>query len=210
MSRLLTSYGEKGKASLPSREELPDCVVDVLHQGKSRNPDVFLVELDGQRFVVKDFAPRGGFVRHILGPWLINREIRAYEALDRHPSVPHYLGKLDRMAFALEYRPGERMSRSLKGRVRSDFISMLQESIANMHRLGVVHLDLRHRSNVLVGEDGRPVLIDFASAICGKPSSFFGRVVLSNLARIDRWAFDKWRVRLSEGPRPLTIPTSKD
>lgn len=66
-----------------------------------------------------------------------------------------------------------------------------------MHRLGVVHLDLRHRSNVLVGKDGAPILIDFASAVCAHPSGMRGRFLLPALARIDQQAFEKWRIRLS-------------
>ncbi len=193
----MNNNSEMSEATLPSREELAGCVIEILHRGKSRNPDVFLIEVDRQRFVLKDFSPRGTFVRNILGPWLVDREVRAYKALSEHPFVPRYLGRLDKMAFALEYRPGERMSRSLKGRVSSDFLSTLRQAIDDMHRLGVVHLDLRHRSNVLVGEDGQPVLIDFASAICGDPFGIFGKLVLRNLARLDQRAFEKWRVRLS-------------
>jgi predicted Ser/Thr protein kinase len=182
---------------LPRRESLLANVVRVLHEGKSRNPDVFLVETKAGLCVVKDFSPRSSFVRGVIGPWLIDREIRAYRALATHPFVPRFLGRIDRMAFAVEYRPGERMSRRLRGNLPSDFLSRLQGAIGLMHRLGVVHLDLRHRSNVLVGKDGAPILIDFASAVCAHPSGMRGRFLLPALARIDQQAFEKWRIRLS-------------
>ncbi len=185
------------REQLPRRETLLANVVKVLHEGKSRNPDVFLVETPAGLCVVKDFSPRSSFVRGVIGPWLIDREIRAYRALATHPAVPRFLGRIDRMAFAVEYRPGERMSRRLRGHVPGDFLSRLQGAIALMHRLGVVHLDLRHRSNVLLGPDGDPILIDFASAICAHPTGVRGRLVLPALARIDQHAFEKWRVRLS-------------
>ena len=47
-----------------------------------------------------------------------------------------------------------------------------------MHRRGVAHLDLRHRSNVLVGENGDPILIDFGSAITFHPGGLLGRWLL--------------------------------
>ena len=67
---------------------------------------------------------------------------------------------------------------------------------AEMHRRGVVHLDLRHRSNILAGEDGHPVLIDFASALRFDASKPWGRAACAALGTIDRRALDKWRVRL--------------
>ena len=73
----MNNNSEMSEATLPSREELAGCVIEILHRGKSRNPDVFLIEADRQRFVLKDFSPRGTFVRNILGPWLVDREVRA-------------------------------------------------------------------------------------------------------------------------------------
>ncbi len=182
---------------LPRRETLRSSVVRVLHEGRTRNPDVFLVETRSGRCVVKDFSPRGSFVRGVIGPWLIDREIRAYRALASHPSVPRFLGRLDRMAFVVEYRPGERISRRLRDTVPVDFMTRLERAIALMHSLGVVHLDLRHRSNVLVGGDGAPILIDFASAICARPEGLRARTILAALASIDRYAVEKWRDRLA-------------
>jgi serine/threonine protein kinase len=65
-----------------------------------------------------------------------------------------------------------------------------------MHARGLVHLDLRHRSNVLAGEDGHPVLLDFASALHFDPTTWWGRCAVSLLGRIDLRALDKWRARL--------------
>jgi predicted Ser/Thr protein kinase len=69
-----------------------------------------------------------------------------------------------------------------------------------MHRRGVVHFDLSHRSNVLVGEDGRPVLIDFASALCLRPGGLAARVLLPLVTGLDRRALAKWRARLLPQP----------
>lgn len=181
----------------PSRAELSARACELLHRGRRRNPDVSLVEHAGRRVVVKDFSPRGALVRAWLGPWLVSREVRAYRALAGHPAVPRLLGRIDRLAFAVEYRPGRRMSRKLADRVSPGFVGWLEAAVREMHARGVVHLDLRHRSNVLLGEDGAPVLIDFASAVCFPPGGLAARFGLPLLAWVDRRAVEKWRRRLA-------------
>jgi len=181
----------------PSRAELCARAGELLHRGNRRNPDVSLVEHAAGRVVVKDFAPRGVLVRAWLGPWLVSREVRAYRALAGHPSVPRLLGRIDRLAFAVEHRPGRRMSRKLADRVSPGFVASLEAAVREMHARGVVHLDLRHRSNVLLGEDGAPVLIDFASAVCFRPGGLAARFGLRLLSWVDRRAVEKWRRRLA-------------
>jgi predicted Ser/Thr protein kinase len=179
-----------------TRANLAERTRQVLKRGGRRNPDVYLVEGDAGLVVVKDFLPRAALVRRWLGPWLLDRELRAYRRLEGLPAVPRTLGRIDRHAFAVEYRPGERVSRKLRGRVPPGFLGELEQAIAAMHARGVAHLDLRHRSNVLAGEDGHPILIDFASAVCLPPGSRVARLLLPVLAWVDRRALDKWRVRL--------------
>jgi hypothetical protein len=172
--------------------------VTLLNRGNRGNPDVLLVTRDARPpLVVKDFAPRGPLVRATLGRWVARREARAYRALDGHPAVPGFRGWIDPLAFAVEYRPGRRMSRKLAGQVPTDFADRLQAALREMHRRGVVHLDLRHRSNVLVSEGGAPILIDFGSAFVFRPGGMLGRTLLPLLAWIDRRAVEKWRARLA-------------
>jgi hypothetical protein len=180
-----------------SREELGRHTTAVLNRGNLRNPDVLLVEVGGRRLVVKDFSPRGFCVRTTIGRWITAREVRALRALDGMPAVPRYLGSIDSLAFAVEYRPGQRMSRKLAGRVPPEFLERLEAALRDMHRRGVAHLDLRHRSNVMVDDDGAPILIDFGSALTFKPGGLLARWLLPLLGRIDLTALEKWRSRLS-------------
>jgi tRNA A-37 threonylcarbamoyl transferase component Bud32 len=135
-------------------------------------------------------------VRRWLGPWLLRREARAYRRLEGLEAVPRLLGQLDAAALVLEYRPGVLLSRSLAGRLPATFLAELQGAIAEMHRRGVVHLDLRHRSNILAGHDGRPVLLDFASALRFDQETWWGRACVVLLGWVDRRALRKWQVRL--------------
>jgi hypothetical protein len=185
-----------------TRAELAAASPEVLNRGNRRNPDVLLAEHGGERLVVKDFAPRGPWVRALLGPWIAAREARAYQQLDGHPAVPRFRGWIDRLAFAVEYRPGRRLSRSRAATLPAEFLPRLAAAVEEMHARGVVHLDLRHRSNVLVAEDGSPVLIDFGSALCFRPGGPGARWLLPLLARVDRGALAKWHRKLGPGGQP--------
>jgi hypothetical protein len=178
------------------RRNLVEQTRAVLNHGGWGNPDILLVETEFGSVVVKDFAPRTRCVRRWLGPWLLRREARAYRRLEGVEAVPRLLGQLDAAALILEYRPGILLSRSLAGQLPPTFLAELQGAVAEMHRRGVVHLDLRHRSNILAGHDGRPVLLDFASALRFDRTSWWGRIGVVLLAWVDRRALRKWRVRL--------------
>lgn len=180
-----------------SRESIARRTLEVLSRGGWGNPDVLLIDAETGPVVVKDFSPRRGLVRRWVGPWLLRREERVYRRLAGVDAVPHWMGWLDADAIVLEYRPGEFLSRSLAGRLPAGFIEDLERAIGEMHRRGVVHLDLRHRSNVLAGDDGRPVLIDFASALRFDVSTRRGRLLLGLFATIDRRALRKWKIRLT-------------
>jgi hypothetical protein len=178
------------------RETLSELSVSRLQSGRRSKPDVLLVQVGERSLVVKDFAPRGWLVRSTIGRWVTAREVRAYRVLDGLRCVPRFLGCLDALAFAVEHRPGRRMSRRLASSLPPDFLEELEQAVASMHERGVVHLDLRHRTNVLIDPQGHPVLIDFASAICLRRDGWLGRILLPLLAAIDRAAVAKWRERL--------------
>ena len=167
----------------------------VLSRGGARNADVLLVESGGDHVVVKDFAPRGAFVRGRLGPWLLRREVRVYRSPRRHgggsalPRMARSDGDRARISTRGAALPAARGSHS------AGFVDELAATIDEMHRRGVVHLDLRHRSNLLAGVDGHPIVIDFASALVFDVSTRFGRRAVEKLAAFDRRALEKWRVR---------------
>ena len=179
-----------------TRDDYRARIVDVLNRGRRRNPDVFLVDWEGQRLVVKDFASRGPIVRRTLAPWSIRHEAEIYRRLEGHPAVPRLIGQIDELAFAVEFRAGRRMSRSLAGTIPAEFFADLVGAVDELHARGVTHLDLRHRSNLMVDEQGKPVLIDFASAVWMPPERWWSKMLMPILTWIDRRALEKWRVRI--------------
>jgi serine/threonine protein kinase len=181
--------------SAPPRASLADATERVLNQGSRRNPDVLLVRHEGAQVVVKDFSKRGFFVRRFLAPWLSRRELRAWQALDGHPAVPRVVGAIDPLAFAVEYRPGRTLFGAKRQPVPEGFLAALEAALAEMHRRGVAHLDLKNRTNVLSDESGRPVLIDFGSALVFRPGSLAARLLLPLFASFDRRALAKWEAK---------------
>jgi hypothetical protein len=183
-----------------TRANLAERSLVCLARGGRLSPDVWLVDSEAGRVVVKDFAARGPLVRSLLAPWFVRHECRIYRRLDAHPAVPRLLGRIDALAFAVEHRGGVRFSRRRPWTFSREFGNRLDACVRELHALGVVHLDLRHRSNVRAGMDGAPVLIDFGSAIGFRPGGLAQRLALPLLGLADRWAVRKWRRRLSDYP----------
>jgi hypothetical protein len=199
-----------------TRRDLADRVLVTLKRGGWPKPDVLLVETGFGNAVVKDFAPRRRWVARTLGRWLIRRELRVYRVLSDHPAVPRVLGSIDELAFAIEHRGGPRLSRRRPWTFSAGFGRCLATAVAGLHDRGVAHLDLRHRSNIHADVAGRPVLVDFGSAVFLPPGSLAGRYLLPLLATVDRRAVKKWQRRLSyragagttsEGLRGASRPT---
>jgi hypothetical protein len=177
--------------SVPTRAELAGA--ELLSRGGWGNPDVLRIAHRGRLLVVKDFAPRARLVRATLGRLITRREACAWAALAGHACVPRFAGTIDEHALAAEYRPGRAVTRRVARELPADFLAQLAVAIADMHARGVVHLDLRHQGNLLLGDDGAPVLLDFASALVLPPGSRRARIACALLGWIDRGALRKWR-----------------
>ena len=143
-----------------------------LHGGRNGTKAVIdLVTADGPPFVVKDVAPRGFLVRHLLGPWQLGREARAYTRLAGLAGIPRFLGVVDRQAIALEYVEGKPLKDLARGALPAVFFDRLDAILAAMHARGVAHADL-HRGDVLAGPGGQPYLIDFSTSwVTADPSA---------------------------------------
>ena len=168
-----------------TRANLAQRTVVKLRCGGWESPDVLLVDSDDGPVVVKDFSPRRRLIAQSFGRWLIGRERRALEALSGHPSVPRLLGSIDPLALVLEHRGGVRFTRRRPWTFTPEFDRRLRAAVTGLHECGVVHLDLRHRSNVRADLDGRPVLIDFDSAVIFRAGSWAARWVMPVLAGFD-------------------------
>lgn len=166
-----------------------------LVRGRFAKPDLNRVSLDGQTFMVKDVRGRNFFLRWTLGFWLINKEWKIYSKLNGIKGIPKALEKIDRFAFVIEFISGRPIERNEN--LSSLFFSDLMRILEEIHLRGVVHLDLRHKGNILVGESGEPFLIDFNSSFSFKVGGVFYRYFFPLLRWVDYGGLLKLKERVS-------------
>jgi RIO-like serine/threonine protein kinase len=162
--------------------------------GKRRwyRPVVHLVALPGgTKAVVKDFLPCPWWWRATWGRHLVEREVRAYGRLGGVAGIPRFLGRVDPWAFAVEWVPGRDLGKCPRGSLRVETFDRLAATVEEMHRRGVVHLDLRQRRNVLVDGAGVPRVIDFSAAMVLRPGGWRMR----RLAPVDASGVLKYKRR---------------
>jgi RIO-like serine/threonine protein kinase len=155
---------------------------------------VYVVDWGSRQLLVKDVRGLHPLLRSIYGRRVLRREERALGALGGTPGVPRLHGRIDRHAIAMEYLEAEPLRRQLGSERLKRACAGLGAAVDELHRRGVVHLDLRQKRNVLVDASGGVHLVDFQSALV-LGTSGAGGVLLRLLARLDRGAVLKFRAR---------------
>ncbi len=165
-------------------------------KGGFLSPVVRVVPHDGGLAVEKDFSGKNAVTRAFLGPLLVRREDAILRRLEGVPGVPRSLGVAARgRVLRLEYVAGRTLGKFKDGELPDDVFARLEETLAAVHRRGVVHLDLRQKKNVLVADaDRRPWLIDFANAARVDGASPL-RPLAARLRAIDRSGLLKFKAR---------------
>ena len=152
----------------PTREELRTHPPAKYRAGRNvTKADIFLWENEGNRLIVKDYAPRPLWIRFSLGRALVKREIRAYRNLAGLHGIPRLIGQIDTCAFAVEFVNGRDLSHFRPGEVSSEFFVKLVQLVEAVHQAGVAQGDLHHR-DILMGPGDDPYLVDFSTAQFGK------------------------------------------
>jgi serine/threonine protein kinase len=158
-------------------------------------PDLNRVQVEGRTLMVKDVRRKNLFFRWTLGLWLIHKEWEIYSRLKGIQGVPQPLGRIDRFAFAMEFVPGRSIQRGEE--LQPSFFSHLEQILREIHQRGVVHLDLRHKGNILISERGEPFLIDFNSSFSFKEKGPFRRFLFPILRWVDYGGLLKLKQRVS-------------
>jgi hypothetical protein len=107
------------------------------------------------------------------GRLMADREVRHYRLLQDLENVPRLLGRVGKSAFAHSWVDGNDLL-DQKDRLPDDFFDRLEALIRVVHAHGMAYVDMNKPDNVLVGSDGRPVLIDFQ--ISWAPAASWGPV----------------------------------
>jgi hypothetical protein len=105
-----------------------------------------------------------------IGAFLTRREVRLYELLQDLPGVPQLIGTVGSNGFLHEFVPGHQLGRDEQ--VSDSFFDELLEMIGTLHARHVAYVDLNKPQNVLIGDDGKPHLIDFQIALHLPPAGW--------------------------------------
>ena len=109
--------------------------------------------------------PIPGFPARELGGWLARRESRALAHLGGLDGVPNLCGPVHvggrRLANAVahDFIPGNPLG--INERPDDRFFPRLRALLAAIHARHIAYVDLHKRENIVVGDDGRPYLVDF-------------------------------------------------
>jgi len=134
-------------------------------------------------------------LRWTLGLWLIQKEWKIYSRLTGMKGIPQPIERIDRFAFSMEFIPGRPLSR--REALPPSFFSDLEQVLKDLHARGVVHLDLRHKGNILVSERGELFLIDFNSSFAFKEGGILRRYLFPLLRWVDYGGLLKLKKRTS-------------
>ena len=162
-------------------------------------PSVWRVETPDGPVVLKDARENGLWTRW-LARWLIARERSILERLRGFEGVPQLVATIRRDAIVESFLPGRTLdAQRFREHPRAIFEQIL-ELTRRLHEVGVFHLDLHQRKNLLLDDAGRVHLVDFASAVApGRLArAVFGRA----LRQADRQAAYKYMARFA--PEGLT------
>jgi len=177
-----------------------------LVKGSFGKPDLNRVEVEGRTLMVKDVWRKNLFFRWTLGLWLIHKEWKIYSQLKGVHGVPQAIERIDRFAFAMEFVPGRPIERGET--LQPSFFPHLEQVLREVHKRGVVHLDLRHKGNILISEKGEPFLIDFNSSFYYKEKGLFRRFIFPILRWVDNGGLLKLKERIAPElmtPKELTL-----
>lgn len=120
-----------------------------------------------------------GFPLAWLGKWLCDRETRFYRRLADLPNVPAVLGTVGKTGFVHAYVEGHPLGDG--GPVPDGFFAQLQALLAEIHSRDMAYVDTNKPQNILLGDDGRPHLIDFQ--------------ISYDLHDLGDWPWSRWLLR---------------
>jgi len=178
-----------------TRATLAQSTAAVLRAATRTKPAILLVRDGTRRLVVKDFAPTAWHTRAVYGRWVIGHETRIYARLAGVEGVPAFHRRLDTYALAVEYVEGETLKDLSRQEIETAVFDRLAELFDRLHARGVVHLDSHQKTNILLTPDGRPYLLDFATALYLGRGWFGQRVLLPLFGGPDRWGILKLKNR---------------
>ena len=148
-----------------SRDDLSRAKISLLRDGRIANAVVTRVDLDGRSWTMKDFSSRPWYVRYVVAPFLLRRELSILARLHGVDGVAQTSFRVDRFAMAVSFMEGDSLGKVPPETVTPTYLEAFEQLLKTMHARGVVHLDVRGTGNVMMRPDGTPGLIDFHASL---------------------------------------------
>jgi predicted Ser/Thr protein kinase len=166
-----------------NRRQYQQHIIRPIHEGRGFQSSVYLVECQGEQLAVKDFALSPKWFRRFIAPVLVKREVRALRHLNGTRGIPRFAGRVDRLAFAMQFIEGTPISTFGRGELAPEVFPRIAEVVAGMHARGVAHGDLKRRSNLILSSDGSVWIIDFAASVVARGP--ISRRLMQAVAEVD-------------------------
>ena len=164
----MNEYDTRSSTALP--EGLQQWIESSLDSGSnilatSNQGTVLLFEGDGIKLVVKSAMGRGAVRRARQAT--LEREYAAYQRMQGIVGVPACYGMLAQRYLLMEFIDGTPY-RDATWQDRDAWFAGLLDVIRAFHERGVSHGDLKSKSNLMVGVDQKPYVIDFGTTFLFK------------------------------------------
>jgi hypothetical protein len=181
-------------------EQLRAHATQTFREGGGSRPDVLLIEIDGQRAVLKDQSAADKMFALLVGPILNWRECKALKKLSDVSCVPDLLGKPTSRSFLMTYHQSEQITKLQHYQPEwPEFFEKLRAAIDEIHRAGVAHNDLRNPTNTLVTPNGEPILVDLVACFCrGQSWNLPNQWMFSKFAQVDLSAITKIKGKVAK------------
>ncbi|MEE8477998.1 MAG: hypothetical protein V3S19_06480, partial [Gemmatimonadales bacterium] len=111
-----------------------------------------------------------------LAYMMSRHEYRIYSALADIPGIPQLGPRVGRNGYIHEFVPGRTLFEISPGELPDDFFDGLLAIYREMHARRIVHVDSEKKGNIILGDDGRPYLLDYQISIAFRePGGLFGK-----------------------------------
>jgi len=114
-----------------------------------------------KRVVVKIYRFRRffGLPMSWMGKMFVGHEARLYRMLEGIEGIPRFEGFINQTGFAHEYIAGRPLKRL---DIMDDrFFDHLKKTLEDLHAKRASYVDLHKLENIILGDDGKPYLVDF-------------------------------------------------
>lgn len=132
------------------------------------------------------------------GAYLETREYGVLQQAQGIPGVPRLVALVGENVLVREFVPGHPLGR--REAVSDSFFEELGAILRALHARHIAYVDLNKRQNILVGDDGRPYLIDFQISLHLPPTGWRRawpvRRILARFQQADLYHYLKHKRRL--------------